>query len=287
MMDKLLLQALESGDKDQILKALKVNIPPKLYKYVWLDGSEKDKEKFDTLSNNQLWISRVSKFNDPFEFKGFYLNEQRFREYKFSEDVIRTYKNIIDIKDTYGICCLSNADLNNLPMWAYYTNNYEGFCIEYDVIKKDKIFEVLYEPRRIPIANILIQMGKDIYNVLPKDSSNLSSNDLERIFDEKEAELINAGKYADILMQQLFIKSEQWSHEREFRIPYLLSKEDKNGKKVSISELGLKTSKVVCGFNCSEKARFTINSISNKIGCGNAFQIKLSNTEYKIIETRI
>lgn len=27
--------------------------------------------------------------------------------------------------------CLSNTDENNMPMWAYYANNHQGFCVEY------------------------------------------------------------------------------------------------------------------------------------------------------------
>lgn len=39
------------------------------------------------------------------------------------------YQNIFDFSD-YGITCLSSNSVDYLPMWAYYTNNHKGFCVE-------------------------------------------------------------------------------------------------------------------------------------------------------------
>ena len=54
-----------------------------------------------------------------------------------------------------ALVSLSGNSFNCLPMWAYYTNNYRGYCVEYDVIVPDIFFKVAYEPERIPVASII------------------------------------------------------------------------------------------------------------------------------------
>lgn len=78
------------------------------------------------------------------------LDRQKMRESGYTDNIIDSYEKLFDFRD-YGITCLSANDIDYLPMWAYYTNNHKGFCIEYEVIKKDCIHEVLYEPERIKV----------------------------------------------------------------------------------------------------------------------------------------
>ena len=50
--------------------------------------------------------------------------------------------------------CLSNTDENNMPMWAYYANNHQGFCVEYLLcdMQKKYIFPVTLQMLILSLA---------------------------------------------------------------------------------------------------------------------------------------
>ena len=73
--------------------------------------------------------------NDPYEFKGMLIDGQKLRDKGYKDSDIEAFQTIFDFED-YGITCLSANSADYLPMWAYYTNNHKGFCIEYDVEKR-------------------------------------------------------------------------------------------------------------------------------------------------------
>lgn len=276
-MDKLLLQAFQSGEKDEILKALKANIPSKLYKFVWLDGSDNDKKKFKSLETENLWISKISEFNDPFEFKGIVLNKTKFQEYGFPEDVIKKYEGSIDLSDTYGVCCLSNTPLEYLPMWAYYTNTHRGFCIEYDVFDTTYINRVIYEPNRISVFSTLLQLIDEL-KVLFSDEPTKET----RKFDIKKANTLGY-----LFLMNLFIKSDNWSHEQEYRIVYPLDFSDgKPGENISIEKLGLKTSRIIAGYKCNSKDLEELERISKSLNGEGIYQLILSDVDFAVIEKK-
>ena len=155
------------------------------------------------------------------------------------------YQTIFDFKD-YGVTCLSSNSIDYLPMWAYYTNNRKGFCVEYEVIKKDCIHEVLYEPESIKVASLIIEYIKAI-----------NSGQKEKAY-----------CYSKIISQNLFIKTKSWEHEKEYRIVYPLDKNSK-GMNVPVRKLGMRTSRIVAGMNCSEDNKKKLNEISNSLGLGN------------------
>lgn len=45
----------------------------------------------------------------------------------------------------YGIACFTVTPIH-IPLWAYYANNHEGICIQYDTNRDKSFFE---KPRRI------------------------------------------------------------------------------------------------------------------------------------------
>ena len=93
-----LYKALETGKREEVLKVLKENIPDKLYKFVWLDGSSTDDLKFKSLEEQDLWISKITEFNDPFEFKGYFINAAEFRKYGYPEAIIKQYADCLDFR---------------------------------------------------------------------------------------------------------------------------------------------------------------------------------------------
>lgn len=238
-------QLLLEGKEQEAEEARISTIPDKLIKFIWLDESEKDDLKFFTLKRDEMWIAHKDSLNDPYEYKGMLIDKEKFIEAGYPIETIKMYQTIFDFND-YGVTCLSSNSVDYLPMWAYYTNNHKGFCVEYEVIKKDCIHEVLYEPERIKVASLIIEYIEAIRSR------------------QKE----KASCYAKIISQNLFIKTKSWEHEKEYRIVYPLDKNSK-GMNVPVRKLGMRTSRIVAGMNCSEDNKKKLNEISNSLGLGN------------------
>ena len=251
-------QLLVEGKEQEAEKVRISTIPNKLIKFIWLDESEKDEKKFLSLQREEIWFAQKDLLNDPYEYKGILLDRKKLSEAGYSPDVIEKYQTLFDFSD-YGITCLSSNNMDYLPMWAYYTNNHKGFCVEYEVIKKDCIHEVLYEPERIKVASLIIECIKAI-----------------RTGQKKKADL-----YVKIFLQNLFIKAKSWEHEKEYRIVYSID-ENSNGRNVPVYKLGMRTSRIVAGINCSEDNKKKLNEISNSLGLGNIYTSKIHSEEYKM-----
>ncbi len=138
---------------------------------------------------------------------------------------------------------LSANSFDCLPMWAYYTNNCEGFCVEYEVLNPQLILPVGYEPKRISLASIIA----DFYSEFHKMQENGEKTNPEVEF------------YATLLKQQLYLKHESWKAEKEFRIIYPIS--SGLGKNINISVLGLKTNRICAGYNYSSEHKDKLKEI--------------------------
>ena len=236
-------------------------IPNKLIKFIWLDENERDEKKFKTLNNNEIWFSNKKFLNDPYEFKGMIVDSQKLRNAGYSQELIDAYKKLLDLEN-YGITCLSDNQIDYLPMWAYYTNNHKGFCVEYDICKKSCIHEVMYETERIKIASLFIQSKEALKKAILTGK-------------RTEADIM-----AKILLQNLFVKAETWKHEKEYRIIYPI--ENKDGKNVCVNNLGMRISKIVAGINCSNTNIERLDKISNKFNLGNCYQSRLNEEKYSL-----
>lgn len=174
---KLLLE----GKEQEAEKVRISTIPNKLIKFIWLDESEKDDLKFLTLKNDEIWFAHKKSLNDPYEYKGMLIDKEKFIEAGYPIETIEKYLTIFNFND-YGVTCLSSNSIDYLPMWAYYTNNHKGFCVEYEVIKKDCIHEVLYEKERIKVASLIIEYIDAIISGQKKESRSLYQNILAKFF---------------------------------------------------------------------------------------------------------
>ncbi len=128
------LQLLSEEKMDEARKVRFSTIPNKLIKFIWLDESEKDEEKFLPLQRDEIWFAQKDLLNDSYGYKGMLLDRKKMSETGFPPNVIEKYQTLFDFSD-YGVTCLSSNNIDYLPMWAYYTNNHKGFCAEYEVIK--------------------------------------------------------------------------------------------------------------------------------------------------------
>lgn len=255
------MQLILEGKKDKAEKVRISTIPNKLVKFVWLDGSESDEKKFSSLSREEIWFAQKDLLNDPYEYKGMLVDRKKMKNAGYSQNIIDEYQTLFDFSD-YGITCLSSNNIDYLPMWAYYTNNHKGFCIEYEIIKKDCIHEVLYEPERIKVASLIFQ--------------SIESAKKAMISGKRE----HTDFYYRIFLQNLFIKDKSWKHENEYRIVYPL--DGKKGMNVQVHRLGMKTNRIVAGINCSNSDLFRLNKISNELGLGNVYKSRIHPEKYTI-----
>ena len=131
------------------------------------------------------------------------------------------------------------------------------------MIKKDCIHEVLYEPERIKVASLIFQSREAIKKAI-------TSGQRER-----------AEFYSSLFLQNLFIKAKSWEHEKEYRIVYPLDN-SVEGMNVPVSDLGLRTSRIIVGINCSENNIIKLNDISNELGLGSVYKSRIHSEKYTL-----
>lgn len=224
--------------------------------------------EYNTLKNNEIFLSYPSTFNDPFdcfisivkdEFEREFLklnlpndkyneikkyaNEVSFEWMRFFEHEkyltpIRSfpacpptiespetnrlenecwglyeeyYKELIRIRDQYGIVCFTkNKPENNMVMWAHYADNYHGFCGEYVFSNPS---DLCSEQRRDKkLYNLLLNMGKVRYR------NETLSVDCEKLLKIPVQKLSSSSYIKKYLKQILFTKNIQWNYEREYRL---------------------------------------------------------------------
>lgn len=245
----------------------KQSIPQKLIKFFPLsDRTESNEKKFKTLETENLWISSIDSLNDPYEFSCMYVDKDRLKEAGHPDELIKGFEIIVgDMLRNFGVASLSGNSFDCLPMWAYYANNHAGYCVEYEVMQKDAIHKVFYEQDRIAVASI----PANFFNEFQKMREAGENTNPEVEF------------YANILMQQLFIKHRSWSHENEYRIIFPIGA--KKGMNTPLSAVGLKTSKIVAGINCTEEHILKLQEISDKLGCGKVERAQISTVAYKLL----
>ncbi len=199
-------------------------VPDKLYKYFSFSILEaENNDRIGKLINQELWLSRRSKLNDPFEFKTLYVCNNTQTKY---HEMLLFMKNYV--LDNMSIMLCLTADYKNKLMWSHYSDGYKGYCIEFIVTNKDPFFPVEYRKNR---ENITELFGRNISSVISKNTN----EEIDRSILE-----VNYVKY---------FKDSIWKYEKEFRIAFdCFSSND--GEYKSTSELGLKINRIFSGINC-------------------------------------
>ena len=187
----------KTANPPDVRKIVKPHIPSYLYKY----GSFQSQYWNDTIFKAKIYLSPAIAFNDPFDCRANFNYKKAVRKGKFREELLKLYsandidnlpeeivqKCIIDLmREDVFVFCLSEV-WDSILMWAHYANNYNGYCLEYDMkmVREHLIYNlypVLYEEKYIDITDNLIN-----YNG-------------------------NAGLICNMA------KAKEWSYEREWRI---------------------------------------------------------------------
>lgn len=250
----------------------------KIYKFVWLDDIsrchqecnrvELNESKINSLQNRQIWFSTYKNFNDPFELASTYINKSITHEYtnfNLLSDALELAKNSVVIS------CFTDDFKYNTPMWAHYTNNYKGFCMEFEIIDAKFIYPVLYS------------------NGSKYDVNNMTNTYLTYILKDmkdslREDEAKKAKEIADIFIWTFTEKTKVWSYEREYRVFYPNIKGlGTNGFLVSMEDLGLKLKSIYIGSQIEDEYESRLKVIARDLGINiNKMYVDYEGSRYKL-----
>lgn len=247
-------------------------VPKTLYKYIYLsDNIDENEKKINALENNQIWVSRYTNLNDPFEFGAMYIDDMKMKNEGCKNDEIEITKLMYEEKKNLLRICSFSERIQNMPMWAHYANNHKGFCVEYEVSDPKKIYPVIYTETRQENHNLIVQMVKTFYNLNRQEERNDHHAMNAKTFDD-------AMKYISYIYLINATKNSSWSYEKEYRIIFAKFEPDKsNGELVRCSDCGIKAKRVYVGNSCNEKHIKRIKDISKKIGLENSKKMCLKN----------
>ncbi len=215
----------------------------KLEKYILTSSTlENNSRKLHSLTHNSLWFTQCSnpKLNDPFEGKRILYDDEIL---PFSEEQIQFWKQYAEfVRNNLFLCCFSKKN-DSPPMWANYANNYKGYCLEFEVLTSDHLWEIEYS------------YGKIVPNFeIDKIEEDLCAN---RITRNEAYEYIKqlhihwaTSKYGD------------WKYEDEIRALFFELDKEKN---ITYDKIGIKLSAIIVGHNCAEEHRRFLTYIAKKL----------------------
>lgn len=237
----------------------KMNKTPKtMYKYMSLSNSSEcdnltdlDEKKLSGINHNKIWMPLYSELNDPFEMKSLYYNKDILEEKGWKTNQIDSIFSMI--KGNTLITSFTTSAYNNMPMWAHYSNNHSGICIEYEVVNPAWMYPVSYETKRVSINSILTRTINEIIKI-----------DKEGKEDENSTLRIESNMYIISTLGAL-IKNKNWSYEEEWRL--ITKNISNNSISMDITSLGLKVKSIYIGINCREEVKNRLISICKNIKC--------------------
>lgn len=227
-------------------------IPDTLYKFYSLNNDKDlNKKKFDTLENQQIFMSDIKDFNDPFDGKAFFYNPE---ELAYIERLKHVKGRIIeDFTSFHKGTALTENNTSCMPMWAHYANNHQGFCVSYDMHNPANrtlsgcTFPVQYTEQRLDITSFMKKYAEMVARTVNKQieqgNKQIQISDLSLIY---------------VAQYLCNIKQATWQYEKEFRctmgaiakgMPYV----DAVPKAIYI------------GINCNEQNRNELVAIGKKL----------------------
>ena len=200
------------ADHEGLKLLWKEETPKSLIKYYPAKYEQTDVNYFlDGISNNTLWLSSPSLFNDPFDGV---INANYSAEALLSEcigkDIAKSLLSYSDLKELadnvaeslkeknegkhlyfenslYMTCFTEKENLYSSRMWAHYANNHSGVCVEFDFASVSNIS---------PFACIPVRYTDDYrYLLIPNNVSDDVTN-----------------------FMRFFTKAKEWEYEKEWRV---------------------------------------------------------------------
>ena len=227
-------------------------IPETLYKFYSLNNDEElNNKKFNTLQNQQIFMSDIKDFNDPFDGKAFFYDSKQLANIKHLEHV--GGKIIDDFTSFHKGTALTKNDTSCMPMWAHYSNNHQGFCVAYDM-KNPKntvltgcTFPIQYTDERLDITSFM----KEYISMISSEVDKQSAIGRKQI-------LINDISLVYVAQFLCNIKHTTWQYEQEFRCT-----NSANAKGMPYIDATPKA--IYVGMNCTEEHRNKLISIARNL----------------------
>lgn len=223
-----------------------ISIPDKLYKYQYFTSENGEENQY--WKNNirgEFHLSLGNEFEDANDCKPYicksdvksylrdFLKEMNVDQEKMDSD-IKQFEDFFDENAIQGIVhnyqemirigCFTDSYQND-KMWEKYSNNHQGFCIEYDT-KKSKLFSNSILP--IVYTKERYNMSFNYVNLMILELCRKGKNRSE----EEQLQIYN-DIYAKVMKTTyipLFLKDEdKWSFEREYRMFILKNRNTPNG----------------------------------------------------------
>jgi len=228
----------------------KKHMPKKLFKYVSLSNNidcpkddlycnnivDLNDKKFNALNNHQLWMSRFDNLNDPYEYKAMYLKRDELANKGWPLEMLDGY--IDKMKAIYLISSFTKNIVDNMPMWAHYSNNHKGFCVEYNVLNPKLVYPISYEEERIGLASTITSVFDLTYKLYKGEI-----NDKDEEFQFIMTLITHFG----------LIKHKSWQYEDEYRILNADLIGNSAGALVPLLEVGLDVNSIYVGSQCSSE----------------------------------
>ena len=258
----------------------KKNSPKKLYKYFPLQDimlskktcnylKEENDKKLNSLKNNQFWLSTRKALNDPYELKAMFYTKEYLEENNIDFDYTTTMDKLFN--GTLIGCFTTKLD--NMPMWAHYGNNHQGFVVEYDVINPKLIYPICYSDERMNMDEDLVEMAKlDVERIMSREVF-LKDREKMKVFND----LVDRARHNCIF------KRKEWMYEDEYRILWhkkIANKiecfQTENGALLPNEELGLKAKSVYLGMKCSKEYEVELIDITKSLDI-DIFKMDINN----------
>ncbi|TGN35670.1 DUF2971 domain-containing protein [Lysinibacillus sp. S2017] len=244
-------------------------IPNRLYKYFPLFDEYRNKyeeenlKRINSLLEGQIWVSKYDMLNDPFEYKMLYLDKEKIEKHDWPVEMLDDF--LEGIKKFSLTTCFSGETENNMPMWAHYANNHKGYCVSYRVTKPELITPVFYEPKRVGIASVAINLLSAFHN-----------KDEEKML-----------KYSTLYNLSLCCKHSLWEYENEYRLVYL-SYNSNNGQLISLEEIGLEVESIFIGHKTEPLQYESLLKIGKSLGC-NVYQMLFeeNSEDFKLVPRKL
>ena len=168
---------------------------------------------FMAFCKNQIFFSRPSNLNDPFDTTKLIVNSYK----KFCKDICWSNEKEEQL-DKHGICSFSEGKLaDNRHLWSLYAANYTGYALEFDF---EILSETLARTYATPIYLQKVHYDSKPFN-LDNYSNSFSINGQSFTIDKIIRNLKNGDRQGgERLFQYLHLYKDKyiWENEKEWRM---------------------------------------------------------------------
>ncbi len=215
----------------------------------------------DALINQYFWFSKREFLNDPFDLGNFKAGKDLLtvinvlaKNYGEEIDVEKISNNILD----YASCSFTNSELDK-QMWAYYAQDYHGWCLAF-------------------------QRGEmNTKNESPLSPVIYVSDDLKPIFPQLNYQKYGNDNNENLIRRILCTKHESWKHEQEERM--VIKMKGKNtGDKRAWGTYELKY--IVIGNKMNSPYKQIILTMAKMLNI-NVYEIVLNNMNFSLDKRRL